>query len=207
MFEDISCRRRVLDQLQLAIRSRLFDDQTVSELLQLLDHEYLCIQYERPQSLLRNGYGRRSRVESWTEELLEQISQCIIQPIHRPSPLEKELLFRALLSTLNLLHAQGATQVPEEYRSQLYSRFEDELKVLLPQEFNSPPPPFTADYFRTVQCSYLLRLSIDCVQLLKSPLPEPVTVLLERWIVRTFDTQHIVSNFLPKKCCGILLTE
>ena len=190
MFEDVGFRRNVLEQLRQAIASRNFDDQTSVELQQLLDHEYLSIQYGRPQVLLRNGAPDRYITESWTAELLDQIPQCIVQPVGGPSSVEKEILFRALLSTLNLIRAQGATQNLDAYCRQLYSHFEYELRNLQPQN----PPKLTSDYFRIVQCSFLLRVALDYARMLISPLPELIIRSLEQWIACAFSVAHTVSN-------------
>jgi hypothetical protein len=192
MFEDVDFRRKVLEQLRQAIASRNFDDQTTAELQQLLDHEYLSIQYGRHQALLRNGAPDRYIMESWTSELLDQIPQCIVSG---PSPLEKEILFRALLSTLNLIRAQGAIQNLDAYRRQLYSYFEYELRNLQPQEHKNPPK-LTSNYFRIVQCSFLLRVALDYAQILVSPLPELITRSLERWIACAFSIANPVSSLL-----------
>lgn len=195
MFEDVGFRRKVLEQLRQAITSRNFDDQTAAELQQLLDHEYLSIQYGRPQVLLRNGAPDRYITESWTAELLDQIPQCIVQPVSGPSPVEKEILCRALLSTLNLIRAQGAIQNPDAYCRQLYSHFEYELRNLQPQGGKNTPK-LTSDYFRIVQCSFLLRVALDYAQMLISPLPEFITRSLEQWIACAFSVAHTVSSLL-----------
>ncbi|OCL08474.1 hypothetical protein AOQ84DRAFT_40036 [Glonium stellatum] len=186
MFEDGGFRREVLEQLCQAIAKRNLDDQTAAELQQLLDYEYLSIQYPRTQASLYHGAPGQCTTEGWSAKLLDQISQCVTQPISAPSPVEKEILFRTLLSTINLIRAQGVTQDPNMHHRQLYSRFEYELRNLQLQECKITTE-LTSDYFRTVQCSYLLHVALDYAQLLIPPLPELISHILEQWITCAFN--------------------
>lgn len=180
---NVSVRRDVLNEIRNAITLRRADDQTITELLQLLDHEYLSIQYG-PSPVPTNPQ------QSWTDELLDQVSQCLVLRINGPTPFERELLLRALLSILNLIRVQGTGHNPAFHYNLLSGRLREELGHVAPCVIDNSAEAITTEQFRSAQCSYLLPVVMHHAHFLKSPLPpsplpQSVTVRLERWIACT----------------------
>ncbi|KAF2492912.1 hypothetical protein BU16DRAFT_93703 [Lophium mytilinum] len=195
MIEDVAVRRQVLESRRDALASRSFDRQTLNELQQVLNHEYLCLEYGQPQTLLRVGSVHRNSVDTWLQTrlqtLLGQVVECLVERVSGPTRLEIVLLLRVLLSVLSLLHVQGSQQLPDTQRQHLLRRFDDELQ----QGLRIIHQPLTVDNFRISQTSYLLRVALDFDQLVASPLPASIVDPLRQWISFAFqavptDSEH-----------------
>ncbi|KAI9751514.1 MAG: hypothetical protein M1815_001085 [Lichina confinis] len=151
-------RRQVAVALHDAIRSNTFDPQTLHELSQILDHECFC---RRPKTVAVGETSAPPATESqaltveWTTQLVQDLSGPLIRSVYSSSNYQRELQYRALLSSLILQGVQGVTSFQDDQ----YHVLQDSLRKrsgelqLQPRQADDAP---SRERFHRLQCSYLL---------------------------------------------------
>lgn len=149
-----TARAHVARELLEAIQSRNYDNQTLKEIILVLDHE--CLHRVR---LRLNNLHKEEDIAIGTPvigDFAEQLLGCLVQHINPSSHLLRELQCRALLSVLALLQLDGVreiqTDVHTRWQNQIKERFRD--LVSLPGESTG----FSTNTYLRVQCSHLLSL-------------------------------------------------
>ncbi|MCJ1363298.1 hypothetical protein MMC16_002405 [Acarospora aff. strigata] len=171
--------RSVLVDLETAIQEHRYDEQTIEEIILILDHECLCWKSQEGLSLHSGGdidNVLRQRLEtSRTDQLIIRLSECLVRSINPASHYIRELQSRALVSALALLHAQGVTgqqaEFHESLRSQFNARFQDLIGLPRGREHLS------VEMFRRIQCSYFLCLGSEYAKLFVQARPIIITAL------------------------------
>lgn len=162
--------------LQSAIQGHAYDSQTLEEIILILDHECLCRKSE-DGCLGRNITNLlQHRLEtSHTDELIVQISACLVRSINPASHYICELQARALVSALALLHAQGVRALQAEFHESLRAQFNSRFQDLLGLPDGSDI--FSVEIYRRVQCSYFLCLGAEYAKQFVQARPIVLTVL------------------------------
>jgi len=90
------------------------------------------------------------------DELIRQLSQCLVRSINPASHYERELQSIVVLSALALLRTQGMTALQVDFYDLLLTQFNARFKDL----WGVPdgPESFSTEVFRKGQSSYFLCL-------------------------------------------------
>lgn len=190
-------------ELQQAIDGHQYDWRTFQELTQVLDHEYLrivLVQGSQPNEVLQ----QRALTRSWTEEVVMQLSSCLIRSIGAGSHLERELQCRGLLSALALLRAQESEALHTDYYEELHRRIQGRFRDLRWQE--SSPDRITPETFRKAQCAYLIYAGAEYAKHFRRAQPVLVTGLYRAMDFMFFATQASTMVCLPDIACHKMLT-
>lgn len=149
-----SARKRVAEELLLAIKDHIYDTQTLEEIILLINHECLCHEVENSES---STFIFRSAFDiPVISQLADQLSSCGVKYVNASSHLLRELQCRALLSVVAWLHLRGVTA----HQADSHARWQEQINQLyqdlvwLPEEQIGA----TQEAFRRAQCSYLLSL-------------------------------------------------
>ncbi|ERF68589.1 hypothetical protein EPUS_04687 [Endocarpon pusillum Z07020] len=149
-----SARKRVAEELLLAIKDHVYDTQTLDEITLLINHECLCHEVENSES---SRFIFRSALDiPVISQLAEQLSSCGVKYVNASSHVLRELQLRALLSVVAWLHLRGVTA----HQADSHARWQEQINQLyqdlvwLPEEQTGA----TQEAFRRAQCSYLLSL-------------------------------------------------
>ncbi|KAI9771280.1 MAG: hypothetical protein M1840_002250 [Geoglossum simile] len=153
-------RMEVAEELLDKVTRPRFDAQTLEELTQVVDHEFLCL---RTRHDGQHAAAVAAFPRSWTPTLVTGLSGCLFQTIYAESHYERELQARALFSVLALQRAQGAGTLTPNHHQAMRRRLEEGYRELQWQRRWSGP--FSREKFRKFQCSYLL---CACAQYVRS---------------------------------------
>ncbi|MCJ1389386.1 hypothetical protein MMC18_002243 [Xylographa bjoerkii] len=171
-------RRAIVTELQTAIQDHQFDSETLEDIILILQHECLCWQYKNDGNLLAGqdaGAFRNTLEPSRTNQLVVQLSSCLVRAIGPSSHYERELQSKALLSALALLHAQGVrslqTTFHDNLRAELAARFQD-LQGVPGQR-----AVFSMETVRKSQCGYYLCLGAEYAKHFSRAEPVVVSVV------------------------------
>ena len=165
-------RKRVFLELKEAIARRGYDAQTLQELMQLLDYEYLHLKATESQGYMQDVGDVETAIPIlWISELFEQLSVCMSQLINGPPPLECELLSRVFLSALTLLRSQDAEKYHRMMRTCFDARLQEWRRMDLLEVL-------TTEKFHMTQCLFLLSIGIERTQYPGSVLPESIADLM-----------------------------
>jgi hypothetical protein len=166
-------KREEARKLENAIDSCDYGSDTLQEIIQLLDHETLCYEVHDPR--LRPTIALR---KSWTPNILNKLSDCLVQAISFSSHFERELQSRALISTLALLRAQGVKAFEKSQYDQLLDRFKTRFQDLRNLQPAARDGLFTLERFRQFQSSYLLCSGAEYATYFERAEPIFITALL-----------------------------
>ncbi|MCJ1398285.1 hypothetical protein MMC11_001482 [Xylographa trunciseda] len=155
-------RRAIVTQLETAIQQHEFDSEKLQDIILILEHECLCWKYKNDRELPAGqdpGAFRATLETPRTDQLVVNLSSCLLRSIGPSSHYQRELQSKALLSALALLHAQrvGALQADfhDDLRARLTARFRD-LQGVPGQRL-----VFSAETVRKIQCGYYLCLGAE----------------------------------------------
>ncbi|MCJ1283639.1 hypothetical protein MMC26_002970 [Xylographa opegraphella] len=155
-------RKAVVADLQLAIQDHQFDSETLEDVILILQHECLCWKYKNDGKLPAGhdaGAFRQTLETSRTNQLVVQLSDCLVRAISPSSHYERELQSKALLSALALLHAQGVRALQATFHDDLRVRIADRFKDL--QGVPGQKAVFSAETVRKIQSGYYLCLAAE----------------------------------------------
>ena len=171
-------RQAIIAELQTAIQDHQFDSETLEDIILILRHECLCWRFETDGNLSAGqvaGALRHTLETSRTNQLVVQLSDCLVKSINPSSHCERELQSKALLSALALLCAQGVQALQatfhDDLRARLAARFQD-LQGVPGQE-----AVFSTESVRKVQCGYYLCLCSEYARHFRKAEPVVVSVV------------------------------
>ncbi|MCJ1379436.1 hypothetical protein MMC17_002537 [Xylographa soralifera] len=171
-------RKAIVAELQTAIQDHQFDSETLEDIVLILEHECLCWKYKNDGKLPAGqdaGAFRHTLETSRTNQLVVDLSSCLVRSISPSSHYERELQSKALLSALALLHAQGVRALQATFhdalRTQLAARFQD-LQGVPGQK-----AVFSAETVRKIQSGYYLCLAAEYAKHFQKAEPVVVSVV------------------------------
>lgn len=145
-------RREVASELEQAIESGHYDSVTFVELIQLINHERLCVDFQQRNE--NSDQHRTANLSHWAEQATPKVSGCLVRSNDPSSHLERELQARLILSLLALLRAQEKDSLHTDLYVKLHSLFVDRYRDLQWSPHGSRT--CSRESFRRFQCSYLL---------------------------------------------------
>ena len=171
-------RKAVVADLQTAIEKNQFDSETLEDVVLILEHECLCWKYKNDGKVAAGqdaGAFRQTLVTSQTDQLVVQLSDCLVRSISPSSHYERELQSKALLSALALLHAQGVRALQATFHDDLRARIAERFKDL--QGVPGQKAVFNAETVRKIQSGYYLCLAAEYAKHFQRAEPIVVSVV------------------------------
>ncbi|MCJ1436360.1 hypothetical protein MMC27_005739 [Xylographa pallens] len=171
-------RRAIVAELQTAIEAHQFDSETLEDIISILEHECLCWKYRNDGTLPAGqnaGAFRQTLERSRTNQLVDQLSDCLVRSISPSSHYERELQSKALLSALALLRAQGVEALQAAFHDRLRTRLADLFRDL--QGVPGQRAVFSAETVRKFQSGYYLCLAAEYARHFQRAEPIVVSVV------------------------------
>ena len=173
-----STRKAVVADLQSAVSEHQFDSETLQDIIRILEHECLCWKYYNDGKLPAGqdaGAFRQTLETSRTNQLVMQLSDCLVRSISPSSHYERELQSKALLSAFALLHAQGVRALQATFHDDLRTRIADRFTDL--KGVPGQKAVFAAETVRKIQSGYYLCLAAEYAKHFQKAEPIVVSVV------------------------------
>jgi hypothetical protein len=167
-------KQEVARELLEAIEKGDYNAQTLQRLIQVLDHECLCLECAQDDTVPQ-GLPGVALNSTWTSKAFRQLLERRINSISTTSHFERELLFRSILSALALLRAQKVGYFRSEDFTKLRQQFRNQHQDLEWQRIRSGS--FTVAKFRQFQAACLLCSSAEHAKVIGRAEPLLVTAM------------------------------
>jgi hypothetical protein len=171
-------KREEAKKLESVIDSGDYDSDTLQKIIQLLDHECLCYEVQDPLMSPPCNPPTIALGKNWTSNILNKLSNCLIQAINPSSHFERELQSRALISALALLRAQNVKAFENNQYDRLLNQFKNRFQDLRRLQPAARDGPFTQEKFRQFQSSYLLCSGAEYMTYFERAEPIFITAML-----------------------------
>lgn len=166
-----TAREQMANELLQAVKNSNYDSHTLEEILLLIDHECLCLEFESRGS--RDIFNSTLKIPL-IGEFLDVLSLCLVRYINSSSHIVRELQFRALLSVLALIRLHGVTNQQTDSYTELQQRINRRFQDLV---WLPGSPAISPEAFYKVQCSHLLSLVAAYSQQLVRAEPKSTAVV------------------------------
>jgi hypothetical protein len=169
-------RREEADKLLRKIKAGHLNADTFEVLIQILDYECLHLKPITQDDLPRRRQSDSVALQpSWTDRLVTILASCMCQGTRPTSYYEREVQYRALLSALALVEAQGAKSFQVDHYDTLQRQFGQGHKDLQWQQV--PPTEFSTEKYRIYNCHFLLVTIVEYAKNFKRDKPAIAEIL------------------------------